>query len=100
MIEGRYVKGDEVTEIYLGNGVVQLEYVPIKCFDINREKVVDVEVKETKRNKRDWILWTAVAATFFCGAALGGIVQRIFYCVPMFIVSLAYIGMVVYANRK
>lgn len=97
-LKGRYVP-DSIVEIPMGEGVTQLVYEPIKCFDINREKVVDVEVKETKRNKRDWILWSTVAATFFCGTALGGMVQHIYYCIPMFIISLAYIGMVIYANK-
>ena len=100
MITGRYVRDDEVTEICYGGGMVQLEYVPIKAFNINREKVITVEPEEPKRNKRDWILWTAAAATFLCGAALGGILQSQFYCIPLFIGSLAYLAMLTYANRK
>ena len=100
MLKGRYVKGEEITEICMGGGMVQLEYVPIKCFDINnREKVIEV-AEEPKRNRRGWVLWSAVVATFLCGTALGGIVQNQFYCIPLFVGTLTYIGLVVYANRK
>ena len=60
-------------------------------------EVVKVEVK---KKRRDWIWWTVGAAVFLMGASLGAIVQNMYYCIPLLIGSLAYIALVIWANRK
>lgn len=98
MIQGRYVKDCSYTEIYRGNGITEI--IPadqgLQYFWWPHE-VVKVEVK---KKRRDWIWWTVGAAVFLMGASLGAIVQNMYYCIPLFIASLAYIALVIWANRR
>lgn len=104
MIQGRYVKDNHFTEVYLGNGITQIvpaaEYdppmQPIQYFTWPKE----VRVEVVKKRSRNWIWWTVGAATFLCGASLSALLDKFYYAAPLFICSLAYIGLVVYANKK
>lgn len=105
MVTGRFVKDNHYTEIYLGNGMTEL--VPVPQYDPHTENGLsyfwwpkEVKVEAVKKRNRDWIWWTTGAAVFLLGASFGAILQEFYYCVPLFICSLAYIGFVVYANRK
>ena len=97
-LKGRYIP-DRVIEIPMGNGMTELIDVPIKAFDINREKVIEV-VEEPKKDKRAWIRWSIVVASFLLGAALGAILQQNYFCIPLFVTSLGWISLVAFANRR
>lgn len=103
MIQGRYVKDNQYTEIYVGNGMTEIvpaydpePMQPLQYFWWPKE----VKIEAVKKKDRNWIWWTTGAAVFLCGASFGAILQEFYYCVPLFIASMAYIGLVVYANRK
>jgi len=100
MIQGRYVKDDTVVEVYQGNGITELvpaeRYEPIQYFWWPKE----VKVEAVKKRDRNWIWWTVGAATFLCGASLSALLDEFYYAAPLFICSLAYIGFVIYANKK
>ena len=105
MIQGRFVKDGSYTEIYLGNGITEL--VPVPQYDPHTENGLsyfwwpkEVKVEAVKKRNRDWIWWTTGAAVFLLGASFGAIMQQIYYCVPLFIGSMAYIGLVIWANRR
>lgn len=105
MIRGRYVRGDNFVEVYRGNGITEI--MPAQQYDPHTEQGLSyfwwpherVGIEVNKKD-RSWIWWTVGAAVFLLGASFGAILQEIYYCVPLFVISLAYIGLVVYANKK
>lgn len=97
-LKGRYVP--DIVEIPMGNGVTQLEYVPIKTFDWEKPKPMEVITVKPKKRSREWIRWSIVVASFLLGTGLGAIIQKIYYAVPLFIASLAWIGLVAWVNRR
>ena len=101
MISGRYVRDDEVFMIPFGNGMQKIEYVPIKTFQWEKPQVVEaVTVEPKKRKSREWIRWSIVVAAFLLGTALGALIQQIYYAIPLFIVSLGWIALVAWCNRR
>lgn len=105
MIQGRYVKDNNYTEIYVGNGMTEI--VPARPYDPHTVEGLsyfwwpkEVSVEVVKKRSRNWIWWTVGAAVFLLGASFGAIMQQIYYCVPLFLGSMAYIGLVIWANRR
>lgn len=105
MIQGRYVRDNHFTEVYLGNGITEIMPVP-EC-DPHTEQGLqyfwwpkEVKIEAVKKKDRNWIWWTTGAAVFLCGASFGAILQEFYYCVPLFIASMAYIALVIWANRR
>ena len=105
MIQGRYVRDNHFTEVYVGNGMYEI--MPVKNDPIDPVQGLqyfwwpkEVKVEAVKKRNRDWIWWTTGAAVFLMGASFGAIMQQIYYCVPLFIGSMAYIGLVIWANRR
>ena len=100
MIRGTYLRDGEVTELYLGNGMTELipaeRYEPIHCFYWEKQKMEE----KPKRDNRNWIWGTVIMATFLMGASLGAIAQKMSYCLPIFVGSLAWIGLVAWMNRR
>ena len=95
-LKGRYVP--DVIEIPRGEGITELIPEPIKAFDINPYRVITVETK--KKRNREWIRWSIVVASFLLGTALGAILQKIYLATPLFIVSLGWIALVAWVNRR
>ena len=102
MIKGRYVRGDDVYMIPFGEGMTKIEYVPIKNFTWEKPKFVEARtIREgSKKKNRDWILWSIPIASFLCGASFGSIIQRFYYAIPIFICTLGWTVLVVFANRR
>ena len=100
-LKGRYVP-DSIFEMPMGNGVTQLVYEPIKTFSWEKPKYVEaVTVEEKpKKNNRQWIRGSIFVAAFLLGASFGAIIQEIYYAVPLFVSSLAWIALVAWVNRK
>lgn len=105
MYQGRYVKDNHFTEIYVGNGmkdIVPVRHEPIdpvqglQYFRWEKEKVIE----EPKKSNRDWIWWSVGIAVFLMGASFGAIMQNLYYCIPLFLGSMAYIALVAVANSK
>lgn len=98
--KGRYVP-DDIIEIPMGDGITRLEYVPIKTFQWDKPQYVEaITVEPKKKKSRDWIRWSIVVAAFLLGTGLGAILQRIYYAMPLFIASLAWIALVAWVNRR
>ena len=105
MITGRFVKDDHFTEVYLGNGITEI--MPVKHEPIDPVQGLqyfwwpkeEIYVPK-KKNSREWIWWTVGVAVFLMGASFGAILQSMYYCVPVFIGSMAYIALVALANSK
>ena len=105
MIQGRYVKDNHFTEVYLGNGLTEI--VPVNNCDHHTEQGLqyfrwekEVVKEEVKKQNRDWIWWSVGVAVFLMGASFGAIMQSMYYCIPVFIGSMSYIALVAWANRR
>ena len=105
MIQGRYVRDNHFTEVYLGNGITEI--VPVPECDPHMEHGLsyfwwpkEVKIEAVKKKNRNWIWWTVGAATFLCGASLSALLDEFYYAAPLFICSLLYIALVIYANRR
>lgn len=97
-LKGRYVP--DIVEIPMGNGMTQLEYVPIQNFQWEKPQPVEVIDVKPKRRSREWIRWSIVVASFILGTALGAILQEIYYAIPLFIASMGWIALVAWVNRR
>ena len=106
--KGRWIP--DIVEVDRGNGLKELmpveRYEPepvqgLQYFWWPKEWVAwRAQPKEVeKKNRREWILWSVLVAAFFLGTSLGGILQQVYYCVPLFIGSMAYIALVAWVNR-
>lgn len=104
-LKGRVVP--DIIEVPRGNGITELVPVErtqhtdpepgLQWFQWEKPRV-EVEVVK-KRNNRNWIGGSVIAAAFMLGSSLGGMIQRMDYCAPVFVASLAWIALVAWVNR-
>lgn len=79
----------------IGDGICELFKDGVDCLCMAPAK------EEPKR--RDYstaVCASVVVAGFLLGATFGGIMEHAYHSVPLFIASLAWLGVVAYANRR